>query len=175
MPSTIQFFHFVNGFRLGVVGKNELAMLTYLREHASPGDVVLARQEHVAVGDSRNLRAAPIHAMTNCRTVLASLYAESFAAPEELTRRSQDLNEFWGAWAKGKLRTDLLTGYQVEYLVLDGARWTVDANRLPRWQPRWSWPRRTSGWNNVLPTPDFWSTKFGENLRKNKIVRSGSK
>ena len=119
IPSTIQFFCYMNGVKTGVLDQHELAMLTYLREHASPGDVVVTRQEYVASDDSPDLPAAPLPALTSCRTLLSDVFAVSFATPEELQRRSRELKEFWNGWANRKLRTDLLIGYQVEYLVLN--------------------------------------------------------
>ncbi len=44
IPSTIQFFRCFSGAKLEVLDKNELAMLNFLREHASPGDVVVTRE-----------------------------------------------------------------------------------------------------------------------------------
>lgn len=132
IPSTIQFFHYVNGFQPGAMDQNERELLTFLGEHASPGDVVATRKEYVATDDSPDRSAAPISSLTRCRTLLSDVFAGSFASPEELQRRSRDLNEFWEGWARGKLRTDLLIGYQVDYLVVN--RRPVDGdNESPHW------------------------------------------
>jgi hypothetical protein len=119
IPSTIQFFHCFSRAKLEVLEKNELAMLNFLRDHASPGDVVVTREEYAAPDDTTSRPVAPIAALTRCRTLLTDVFAKSFASPEELQRRSRDLQEFWAAWAKGTLRTDLLNGYRVEYLIVN--------------------------------------------------------
>ncbi len=122
IPSTIQFFDYLRGLELGVLEKNELEMLTFLDADASPGDIVVSRKEYCTSGNSADKSAAPISALTRCRTLLSTVFAGSFASPEELRHRSQELQEFWETCGpEGKYQATDLAGLstQVKYLVVD--------------------------------------------------------
>jgi hypothetical protein len=115
IPSTVQFFHFLMALEPQVMDKNDVQLLRFLRRAGSPGAVVVTRPSP----------AFPLFALTKCRTPLTDRFAEEFASAhggqasaDELTRRSQDLDDFWNGWDRSELRNDILARYQVDYLVV---------------------------------------------------------
>ncbi len=125
LPSTVQFFYAQASSPLlqpQVLGPSERALLRFLDARCPPGTVVLAPQGV----------ALPLTAFTRCRTPIVACpyaYSASFVPAAELARRDSDRKAFWECWAGGDLRTDVLTRYQVDYLLLQ--RRTAEGASLP--------------------------------------------
>lgn len=113
VPATVQFFWGFRNMASDVFGREEAEVTAFLASHASPGQTVLPRAEH----------GLPLPALTCCRVPISSLplFGDSFVPAQETARRLADRDAFWGQWAKGELRADVLRRYRVDYLVIDRA------------------------------------------------------
>jgi hypothetical protein len=110
VPSAVQHLGKIAAQPMEVIGKDDLAIIDYLRQGCAPGDVVLAQ------GRLSTL----VVAMTTCRAPFIELGLVLVRASES-QRRSADLDDFWRAWHRAEMRADLLRLYHVRYVVAERA------------------------------------------------------
>ncbi len=111
IPSTAEYFHSRMRQRLDILGERELELVGFLDQGCIDGGVVFSRQQV----------AAPVAALTRCRVPVLNIgsYTNSFVSVSELRERRKDWDDFWDAWNKERVRTDILERYKVGYVVVD--------------------------------------------------------
>ena len=106
VPSALQHLSKTATQPMEVIGKDDLAVIDFLRQGCAPGDVVLAPGRLSAL----------LVAMTTCRAPFVDLGLHLVRAAES-RRRSADLDDFWRAWHHAEVRADILRLYHVRYVV----------------------------------------------------------
>ena len=109
VPSSYQFFLTTSTVhRFVEIPKDALEVVDFVRRTALPGSVLLARGEEIRI---------PLLSMTPVRVPYQSVYVSSFLREREIEERLEDLQQFWTDWDKGRLRRDIASKYEVDYVV----------------------------------------------------------
>jgi hypothetical protein len=118
VPSTVEYFVTV-GPLLRAPGvprrydPEEAALTRRLARRCPAGSVVLAGPD----------TPVNVPVFTRCRvpapTTATEQYSWSFMTTDALNARLADVRDFWADWSGGRVRTDLLDRYAVDYLVVD--------------------------------------------------------
>jgi hypothetical protein len=109
VPSTLQTMAKLMHFRLEAIGKDVVEMTQHLGKACRPGDVVFCAERVNMI----------VVSLTTCRTPFADIARTyAFSPPSEVAQRQKDFKAFWTAALTGDLRREILSRYNVDYLIV---------------------------------------------------------